>query len=92
MLHEEPMKDGDAWVEKLLQRNEMLGALLFHMTLGSYFARSPSRRVVHEHLSAQEEDCTSSYLLLPEKVCMSKVLTNKPSLLKLVLHACASCA
>lgn len=35
MLHEEPMKDGDAWVEKLLQRNEMLGALLFHTILGS---------------------------------------------------------
>ncbi len=25
MLHEEPMRDGDAWVEKLLQKNEMLG-------------------------------------------------------------------
>ena len=25
MLHEEPMKDGDAWLEKLLQKNEMLG-------------------------------------------------------------------
>jgi hypothetical protein len=35
MLHEEPMKDGDAWVEKLLQRNEMLGMLQFHMILGS---------------------------------------------------------
>ena len=25
MLHEEPMRDGDAWVEKLLHKNEMLG-------------------------------------------------------------------
>ncbi len=25
MLHEEPMRDGDVWVEKLLQQNEMLG-------------------------------------------------------------------
>ena len=25
MLQDEPMRDGDAWVEKLLQKNEMLG-------------------------------------------------------------------
>ncbi len=26
MLQDEPMRDGDAWLEKLLTRNEMLGA------------------------------------------------------------------
>ena len=33
MLHEEPMRDGDAWVEKLFESNKMLGTLHLHTLL-----------------------------------------------------------